>query len=335
MGLCTISRIGSILCRSSADAAGHDADLASQAAQEAYNIAWEKQLHEQEQYRAAAAEGELKSNKTSLLDAIKQQVGQDALDLLLDLIGVKDVLDCFKGDVSACLWAAAGALPLGKIAKLGKAIPVIKKLIGKIGDIKATVRNSRFRAALDDALMPAGCVASGGAAWSGKATFVPAVWSPTTIGGSPTWLTVAGKCPFLPSVVKIPGTNRYPINARYAGGKWRNGDVSKMPPGFHEKYDDIYFNDKGYPIFDKHVANPEQYKIPSGKQPDIKIKPQGSRYKDFKAADDEIGIDAKFRRDNNLVWHHHEETGRMQLIPKDLHNVVRHSGGWASWGRNA
>lgn len=64
--------------RSSADAAGHDADLASQAAQEAYNIAWEKQLHEQEQYRAAAAEGELESKKTSLLDAIKQQVGQDA-----------------------------------------------------------------------------------------------------------------------------------------------------------------------------------------------------------------------------------------------------------------
>ncbi|WP_186276852.1 HNH endonuclease [Corynebacterium anserum] len=319
--------------RRSADAAGQDAHLAGQAAQEAYNIAWEKQLAEQEQYRAAAAEGELKASKTSLLDAIKQHVGQEALDVLLDLIGVTDVLNCFKGEVSACLWAAVGALPFGKIAKLGKAIPVFKKLISKISDIKSAVRNSRFRAILDDALMPAGCAVSHGAIWWGRVTTESAVWSPTITVDYLRWLTVAKKCPLPPSVVKVPGTNRYPINARYAGGKWRNGDISRMPPGFREKYGDIYFNEKGYPIFDNQVASPDEYEIFKGKVPDIKIKPQGSRYKDVKLADEEMGIDAKFRRKHNLVWHHHEETGRMQLIPRDLHSVVRHSGGWASWGR--
>lgn len=320
--------------RSSADAAGRDADLASQAAQQAYGFAWEKHLAEQEQYRAAAAEGEFVAEKTSLLDAIKDNIGQEALDLLLDLMGVTDVLNCFKGDVGACLWAAAGALPLGKLAKMGKALPVLRKLIGKIGDIKKSVRNSRFKAALDDALIPAACAASRQSTWSGHVSYAPAVrgLGPGTDSG---WHQIASRCPYPPTVQRIGLTNRYPINARYAGGKWRNGDVSKMPLGFYKKYDDIYFNDRGFPIFDKHVF---KFKDSSGagtRVADVVIKPTGSRWKDFREADKAFNIDRKFRKENNLVWHHHEETGRMQLIPKDLHNVVRHSGGWAIWGKTA
>ncbi|KAB3523274.1 hypothetical protein GC425_01815 [Corynebacterium sp. zg254] len=321
--------------RRSADAAGVDAHRAGLAAQQAYGFAWEKQLSEQEQYRAAAAEGEVQARPTSLLEAIKQQVGPEALDVLLDVVGIKDVLDCFKGDVSGCLWAAVGALPVGKIAKLGKALPVMKKLVGKIGDIKATLATSRFRAVLDDALVPAGCVLQRGAGWVRSTPHGQQEWLAGRPGRAPPWSPVVKKCPIPPGVKKVPGTNRYPINARYAGGKWRNGDVSRMPKGFHEKYGDIYFSERGYPIFDNNLAKPEEYGIPSGKVPDITIKPQGSRYKDVKAADEAIGIDEDFREANDLVWHHHEETGRMQLIPRELHQVVRHTGGWAIWGKQA
>lgn len=64
---------------------------------------------------------------------------------------------------------------------------------------------------------------------------------------------------------------------------------------------------------------------------DLEIKPTGNRNADILAADNELGIDAQYRRDNNLVWHHHQDCGRMQLIPRDLHAVVRHTGGVARW----
>jgi hypothetical protein len=32
-----------------------------------------------------------------------------------------------------------------------------------------------------------------------------------------------------------------------------------------------------------------------------------------------------------LTWHHHQEFGRMLLIPSDLHQAVGHSGGFKLW----
>ena len=32
-----------------------------------------------------------------------------------------------------------------------------------------------------------------------------------------------------------------------------------------------------------------------------------------------------------LTWHHHQDTGRMQLIPEKLHENVRHPGGMSLW----
>ncbi|MFK7973738.1 MAG: HNH endonuclease [Rickettsiaceae bacterium] len=34
---------------------------------------------------------------------------------------------------------------------------------------------------------------------------------------------------------------------------------------------------------------------------------------------------------NGLTWHHHQDTGRMQLISDKLHNNVRHPGGMSLW----
>ncbi|WJY73729.1 HNH endonuclease [Corynebacterium auriscanis] len=316
--------------RSSADAAGHDASLASQAAQQAYNTAWEKQLHEQEQYRAAAAEGELKANKTSLLDTIKQQIGQESLDLLLDLVGVKDVLNCVKGEVSACLLAAVGALPIGKNVKFGRAIPALRKLIGKIDNIKDAIRNSRFSSTLDNVLYPSNCVGGRQAAWSATVTLQQTVWHPTTLPEGNLWRTVVNLC----SLQLVNG--RKPINSRYADGNWRDGDPSRMPKGWI--YDDIPFNKRGFPVFDAHVAqlpptatyNP--HTMPVKGRAVVRISPTKSRDGDVAEADRILNINADYRRKHGFVWHHHEDKGIMQLIPQDLHRAVRHTGGWAIWG---
>ncbi|QRJ58001.1 HNH endonuclease [Corynebacterium macginleyi] len=50
-------------------------------------------------------------------------------------------------------------------------------------------------------------------------------------------------------------------------------------------------------------------------------------------ADKQFGIDREYRKKYELVWHHHEEEKRMQLIPKELHQQVRHTGGYALWSK--
>jgi len=74
----------------------------------------------------------------------------------------------------------------------------------------------------------------------------------------------------------------------------------------------------------------------------------GENSKDFAAADRILARDRgwlkkngtpnaaaseRFRRNNRLTWHHHEDGETMQLIPEDLHGNITHSGG-ASLSRN-
>ncbi|WP_220313151.1 hypothetical protein [Corynebacterium glutamicum] len=82
----------------------------------------------------AVVDGELEP-EVDLWQIIKEEIGPAASDLVLDLIGVTDIIDCVGGDFGACLWAAAGALPIGKIATLAKSAPVIRDLIRKSGRI--------------------------------------------------------------------------------------------------------------------------------------------------------------------------------------------------------
>lgn len=35
----------------------------------------------------------------------------------------------------------------------------------------------------------------------------------------------------------------------------------------------------------------------------------------------------------DYIWHHHQDTGRMQLIPTDIHKWVKHVGGFDLWGK--
>ncbi|MEJ6014593.1 hypothetical protein WG936_12235, partial [Corynebacterium sp. H127] len=126
--------------RASAVAAGKDADLAAQAADEAYRIAMDKWHAEQAEIQAAqdqgADTGEGIEAPPGVLEILKEQIGKEALNLILDLIGVTDAINCFKGDIAGCLWTAVNFLPVGKLLKAGKAVSAVRKLLGQVPEIR-------------------------------------------------------------------------------------------------------------------------------------------------------------------------------------------------------
>ena len=109
---------------------------ASQAADDAFRIAVEKELAEQAELQAGldaqAADGADPEKPASLLDIIKERIGPAALSLLLNLVGVTDLVNCFKGQISGCLWTLVGVIPAAKIAK---AAPIVRRLISKTDEI--------------------------------------------------------------------------------------------------------------------------------------------------------------------------------------------------------
>ncbi|WP_230115281.1 putative toxin [Microbacterium oxydans] len=141
----------------SATNAGLDAQAAVKAATEAREIAASKQRAEdgaegfpppagkegeltQAQIDAAYALGgdaevqRLKdAHALTQPDALLNFIIQEGGKVLLDLIGVTDIMDCVtKGDIGACVMALVGFVPWGKLAKLVEAIPMFVKLADKI-----------------------------------------------------------------------------------------------------------------------------------------------------------------------------------------------------------
>lgn len=141
----------------SATNAGADAEAAAKAATDALDIAASMQRAEeaadnfpppagkegeltQAQIDAAFALGgdaEVKRLKdahaltqpNALLDFIVKEGGK----VLLDLVGVTDIMDCVtKGDIGSCFMALVGLVPIGKLAKFVEAIPLIAKLVNKV-----------------------------------------------------------------------------------------------------------------------------------------------------------------------------------------------------------
>lgn len=133
-----------ISARASAAAAGQDAALAAHAADDAFRIAVEKELAEQAELQAGldaqAVDGADPEKPVSLLDIIKERIGPAALSLLLGLVGVTDLVNCFKGQISGCLWTLVGVVPVGKIAK---AAPIVRRLISKSDEIVDALHSRR------------------------------------------------------------------------------------------------------------------------------------------------------------------------------------------------
>ncbi|GAB4212059.1 MAG: hypothetical protein OHK0022_47400 [Roseiflexaceae bacterium] len=97
-----------------------------------------------------------------------------------------------------------------------------------------------------------------------------------------------------------------------------------------EKYPEgITFTLNGYPDFTPHAVAK------------VKIQPGFNQYDNKRANDELIAQIGKEEYDNKFnnkdltkapsgyVWHHHQDLQTMQLVPKDLHDEIRHSGGRA------
>jgi hypothetical protein len=90
-------------------------------------------------------------------DAAEDEFGDlkgELLDLVKSLIGLDDLEKCItEGDIAACLWTLASALPLGKALKFIKMIPKLAKFLLRIRKVMDRVNDARKRRrAADDAL---------------------------------------------------------------------------------------------------------------------------------------------------------------------------------------
>ena len=121
---------------------------------------------------------------------------------------------------------------------------------------------------------------------------------------------------------------RYPINSCYAGKVMPMRDlpdsIKAKYPGIAGKYPNgVLFNITGFPDFSRYAVK------------SVNVGAFSSDGADFRRAND-----AAFGKGNpfgdkappGMVWHHVAESGSMQLLPADVHDAVKHTGGAALCG---
>jgi hypothetical protein len=131
------------------------------------------------------------------------------------------------------------------------------------------------------------------------------------------------------SAAEIPPTvelvnGQYPVNAHLAGQDVPLSEFKGLEGNPAYEGQTIHWTDKGFPDF-----SPWVHTTPDGTVCDVQIEPTGSRAGDVKAANAACGL---AHTPDGWCWHHHEDAGRMQLVPRDLHGAVGHTGGFAIWG---
>lgn len=84
---------------------------------------------------------------------------------------------------------------------------------------------------------------------------------------------------------------------------------------------DITFDTNGFPDFTDHVV------LINKKKQLYEIDMQGNYSSDFSIPDAKAGITEKYRIDNKLTWHHHQDGRTMMLVPRDINGGIRHTGG--------
>jgi hypothetical protein len=106
---------------------------------------------------------------------------------------------------------------------------------------------------------------------------------------------------------------------------------------------DIPFDTRGFPIFDKHVIYDtripsEVYSIKNSElhmraaTRDLRDKIQmGKINKNIFTEEQLRDIFAGDKKIYGYTWHHHQDTGRMQLITEEAHNTTGHVGGMDLW----
>jgi len=113
---------------------------------------------------------------------------------------------------------------------------------------------------------------------------------------------------------------RMPINCAWAGKTMPLGELDpkilERYPGLANKYPHgVPFNMFGFPDFSRY----SKY--------NVRIELGSSREVDFSRANRAAGLPST---PDGYTWHHHQDSGYMQLIPSDVHDAVKHSGGIAA-----
>jgi RHS repeat-associated protein len=112
-------------------------------------------------------------------------------------------------------------------------------------------------------------------------------------------------------VSKVNG--RFPINYKYAG---QTLPLEKLPTDVAVKYpESVKFTPQGFPDFSPYVVR----EVSIGNL-------TGDYVKDSQLANQAIGLNVT---PQGYTWHHVEDGVTMQLVPQDLHQAVRHTGGAA------
>ena len=114
--------------------------------------------------------------------------------------------------------------------------------------------------------------------------------------------------------------NRCAINSEYAG-KTKYLDDPKLA----KKYPDgVEFTPDGYPDFSKYAEKTVKFDPPSADALKADTCLNANYSHDFAMANKAAGYKTT---PQGYTWHHKEDMQTMQLIPTDLHQAVRHSGG--------
>lgn len=103
---------------------------------------------------------------------------------------------------------------------------------------------------------------------------------------------------------------RNPINYKYANEEY---PLEEKNPELYEKFPKgVRFDEEGFPDFSPHALY------------SVEIDMEGNRTTDYTKANEAAGIE---EIPDDYTWHHHQDCKTMQLVPTDLHNEVRHTGG--------
>lgn len=104
-----------------------------------------------------------------------------------------------------------------------------------------------------------------------------------------------------------------PINSKYAGEQFPLDEAlaSKYPEG-------VRFDSYGFPDFTPYAVHNVQVAMRGNRS----YGPDG----DFGDANEAAGF-ARNQRHPGFTWHHHQDRTTMLLVPRDLHDAIRHTGG--------
>ncbi len=114
-----------------------------------------------------------------------------------------------------------------------------------------------------------------------------------------------------------PIAGRLPPNHKYAGHDFPN---ELLPPKYRKK--GVRFSKEGHPDFAPHARE-----LPNGKNY-VEIEYTGSRRADEALANKKAKL---AEIPDGWTWHHAEDMKTMYLVPTDLHEAVKHSGGAAKY----